>query len=512
MTVGGTLAVTGATTLSSTLGVTGATTFTGAVTANSSTALKGAVNIYGSEPYVNFHYNNGSSYTSRIIEDSSGTLTISNNLTVSNTLSAPSITATDISATNIRWTKAEEITVADLGGTFIVAPTIYFTENATSVTVSAISGNTVTMTIVCDAINSDTLGGHTWTQYSKVKLSGAIGGCVLGSSDGYLSAKLNTTAKTANVVATIENASKLTAGTTYNGSNVQNLAMMMYAVGNGSQQNTFKVGMILTSYGDNYRSYLDIYGGVTSNAPVTRIGNLGGLTYKDEQLDNQWGLLTTNGYFTGVINAEGGTIGGFTIGDTTLSNGTFATSGGVYMSTGKTATSTEKIGGSAGSLTWAFTSGAKFGVTTDGALYASSATISGKITASTGTIGGITAHSSYGLYTNSKTSATSTKTGFLIAKGGAIYLGAYDSTTGVCPFQVTNTGVLNAVNAILGNPKGYHSTVSGTAFEVYSGEAASTKVASFGSTATIGDMNSGVGFQITATGNDAGMKFNHNGT
>lgn len=73
-------------------------------------------------------------------------------------------------------------------------------------------------------------------------------------------------------------------------------------------------------------------------------------------------------------------------------------------------------------------------MTNTGTLYANAAVISGNITATSGTIGGVTANSSYGLYTNSKTSATSTNTGFLISKNGAIYLGAYNSTNGACPF------------------------------------------------------------------------------
>lgn len=229
LTVNGTTTLKGATTINNTMVVSKAATFNGSI------ITKSGVELYYSTPFIDFHFGNSSTdYTSRIIESVSGTLRVENNLTVFNKLSAPEIVATNISTENLRWAKLEEITVADLGGTFIVAPTIFFTEGSTSVHIDSISGKTVTMTITCAAITSDTLGGHTWSQYSKVKLSGMIGGCVLGSSDGYLSAKLNTTAKTANVVATIENASLLSSETTYSGADVKNLAMMMYAVGNGS--------------------------------------------------------------------------------------------------------------------------------------------------------------------------------------------------------------------------------------------------------------------------------------
>ncbi len=70
--------------------------------------------------------------------------------------------------------------------------------------------------------------------------------------------------------------------------------------------------------------------------------------------------------------------------------------------------------------------------------------ISGKITASSGSIGGINVNSSYGIYTGAKTSATSTESGFLISKDGAIYLGAYSSTAASCPFQVSSAGAMTA--------------------------------------------------------------------
>ena len=72
--------------------------------------------------------------------------------------------------------------------------------------------------------------------------------------------------------------------------------------------------------------------------------------------------------------------------------------------------------------------------------------VTGKITATSGATGGINVSSTVGLYTGTKTSATSTETGFLISKDGAIYLGAYSSTTGSCPFQVTSAGAMTATS------------------------------------------------------------------
>ncbi len=67
LSLSGTLAVTGAATLSSTLAVTGASTFTGILTANNQIVGKNGIELYGSTPYIDFHYNNSTAdYTSRI--------------------------------------------------------------------------------------------------------------------------------------------------------------------------------------------------------------------------------------------------------------------------------------------------------------------------------------------------------------------------------------------------------------------------------------------------------------
>ena len=185
--------------------------------------------------------------------------------------------------------------------------------------------------------------------------------------------------------------------------------------------------MVLTSYGDNYRSYLDIYGG-TSNQSVARIGNLGGLTFNGKTLENQWGILTSNGYFDGTIISNEGQIGGWTIDADKLYNGTdsmTSTAVGTYIGAGSSA---------ANSGIRNYASATQYVNITGGKITALGADIRGVITATSGTIGGVTANSSYGLYTNSKTSATSTNTGFLISKDGAIYLGAYNSTNKACPF------------------------------------------------------------------------------
>ena len=67
----------------------------------------------------------------------------------------------------------------------------------------------------------------------------------------------------------------------------------------------------------------------------------------------------------------------------------------------KLTTENKAIGGSSAISGWCFTAGSKFGVTTSGDLYASNANISGKVNATSGTIGGFNITDS-SLYTGLK--------------------------------------------------------------------------------------------------------------
>ena len=101
----------------------------------------------------------------------------------------------------------------------------------------------------------------------------------------------------------------------------------------------------------------------------------------------------SNGVFRGTIVASGGTIGGFTISSTALYAGTGATR--IQLDT----TSGIHLGATA------FAS-APFGVSLDGALTATNATITGSISATTGSIGGF-----------SIGATTITSTGLLLTSG-----------------------------------------------------------------------------------------------
>lgn len=184
----------------------------------------------------------------------------------------------------------------------------------------------------------------------------------------------------------------------------------------------------------------------------------------------------------------------FTIGATT------GTNGHAYIYNG-----TQSMGDTSNNGIYLGTDGinlgaGKFKVTTAGALTATSATITGNITGESGTIGGVTINKDYGMYTNSKTSATSTRTGFLISKDGAIYLGAYSSTYGNCPFQVTSDGAMSvrsgniagwsiSTASITGNKTGIAKTTNDADIAFWAGNA----------TASSGKFKVTQGGKLTAT-------------
>lgn len=192
--------------------------------------------------------------------------------------------------------------------------------------------------------------------------------------------------------------------------------------------------------------------------PVIEGGGYGEDNTKGLQInlsENNPGIKFGNGNFSidknGYLTAKKGYIGngelGFTIGEKAIVNGDISNvstnKSGVYIgvdginiSGGTPATTSYITKGSVNignKLIW---NGSI--LTVDGKI------TSGDLLATSGTIGGITLNSNYGLYTNNKTTANSTNSGFLIQKDGNIYLGKYNPTIGKCPFQVTNTGALYA--------------------------------------------------------------------
>lgn len=166
----------------------------------------------------------------------------------------------------------------------------------------------------------------------------------------------------------------------------------------------------------------------------------------------------------GVMTATSGTIGGWTIGSTSLTD----TAGLVGMSSA--VTGGDDIRFFAGNATPA---SAPFRVTESGSLFASNATISGAITATSGTIGGFTISS------NSLTAGSSTSKIALDTTSG-IYLG--DDTFAGAPFSVSLGGSLSATSGVIG---GF--TIGATA--LYGGVIKTGITVGMGSTGVIMDTN-----------------------
>lgn len=109
--------------------------------------------------------------------------------------------------------------------------------------------------------------------------------------------------------------------------------------------------------------------------------NLGSAKIADNTTDT-W-RLTVGSHFgvtnTGAVYATSGKIGGWAIGATSLTSGTWGENNSVMLCIGTSGS--KSIGGSDSISGWVISAGSTFGVTKAGDLYASQATVSGKITA-----------------------------------------------------------------------------------------------------------------------------------
>lgn len=167
-----------------------------------------------------------------------------------------------------------------------------------------------------------------------------------------------------------------------------------------------------------------------------RLGNLAGISGA-----SGYGLWTDNGFFTGTINANAGNIAGWNIAPTKLYSEDVAAYSGVGMATYQDADQ------------WAFWAGsnvpanAEFRVNKWGGLYATSATITGTVTANTltansgGSIAGWTISSGH-LY-----SGTGSNQAGMQPATYPFYAGS--DTPSAAPFRVTPAGALTATSATI---------------------------------------------------------------
>lgn len=384
---------------------------------------------------VKFKVNN-SSLASYVPSTFSAQTTFNGGLIASSANISEEICNTLIVKDELRSAKWNIDNITNLGSTFYVSPCIIFTNP--SVYVNSISGTTVVLTITDNSITSSTIGGATWTNGSKVKLMGRIGNSALGTINGVLKRDLNSsTAKTAYISLDFPNTNliKFSAGATYSGSNVGDLKMMMYEVNknvNGTTKNR-PIGILLSSYGENKKPCIDIYNGdIEDGSPVARMGYLNGLPSVNGVSPTGYGFYAAgNAYFSGTLVSSSGKIGGFSLSENSIQNGAFGQSGSVLICTGTN--SSASIGGSNSINGWTFTAGSKFGVTKNGAMYATS-----------GKIGGFNIDSTY-LQSSDKTVGLSAS-----ASDWAFWAGGAGTDT--AKFRVNHAGKLWASNAtIAGN-------------------------------------------------------------
>ena len=177
---------------------------------------------------MDFHYDNSSSdYTSRILESSSGTIKILNNLLVNSALSAPTLNSNNVTvANNLRASHYDLQTVAQLGGAFYVSPTLTFPSQTTSQLVVTKNNDVLTLAITDSSITSAELSGIAWTQNSAVKVSGTINGVATGTMDGTIDS-VNLSSHVLTVSVSGSNSSAVSAGT-YTTSQFSDLSIMVY--------------------------------------------------------------------------------------------------------------------------------------------------------------------------------------------------------------------------------------------------------------------------------------------
>ena len=423
----GTLTTSGAATFSSTTTFSGASTHSSNLTVNGTTSLKGT----------------GISGTLNVSGDTTLATTSATDLTVSNNAK---VNKTLIVEEEIRSPKWIIDNIANLGGEFIVAPTII--ANTASVQIAkAGSDEKRIITVTDNSITSDVFGGISWSIDSIVKISGTLGDVVLSSVNGTMTEKLNTSSKVLKVkVASTDLNGIPPDTTTYSvaGGTIKNLHIMMYKVGG-----KVPVGIYLTSYGNSieHYPYLEVYSGTTtgtSYSPTVRLGYLpelkddnGATLTVNNKTPTGWGLYTSNGYFSGTIVSNSGKIGGWEIGTASLYNGTTSmndTNAGLYF--GSNGEENPKWG------IRSYNNDNQFVNIIDGIITAKAVDLSGKITATSGKIGKFDITNTY-LWTGSSSNAT------CAGMGGNQAFWAGHTSSDSAPFRVAYNGAFVATSATI---------------------------------------------------------------
>lgn len=533
--------------------------------------------------YGNSRFLNGSKFNTINAESIGAEQGIFNKL-IATTLDAKEATVDNLTAQNATvvglldvqgelhtnaWTNAN---IANIGGSFYISPTVEPTDGTTTISITRNSATSWTVsasgTFATDFIKSGTAtSGVAWPKNSLVLITGdvVIGDMIypLGTLKGTLNAQVTATAASTSKTITI------TGVTDAQNNNAPSVLQELYELNNNANISnaTFKkgkislyklgsnpIGILMTSMGTDSNSLIDIYGGVSTN-PNVRIGHLGALSSYTDSADNirqpsGWGIYTDNGFFKGVIVADSGSIGHFTIdanaiysgshsaynsnnagifigrpnsdssdyyiaggprdGSTTnplwylksdgsakigamtlssagvlavpaanisgtltasqvdvsgiitagsivtntLTGGTFNTTDYIRVST--QASSSLTIGTSGAKTDWRIIAGKTFGVDKAGNLYATSANITGTITATSGTIGGYSLTANY-------LQATDGTTGLSVADNSTTASWAFwagGNTSSAANFRVDHSGNLYAKSATISGTSTIADTVT----------------------------------------------------
>lgn len=375
--------------------------------------------------------------------------TISSNLIsfVKNGNTLPKIDGADATAilneltvlSTLRAKEYELDHVQNLGGTFMVSPSFICTEGSTSVTVSAISDSEVTFVIKDNATLTKTeIATASWVLNSQIKLSGKIGNAILANATGTITKSVDTNNHTITVKVDVGSSTvgNFTVNTTYSDSQVSKLALMMFRNASG-----YRLGIYLESYSsENKKPVINIFDG-SGTDPKVVLGKLDGTPKVNNVSPTGYGLYSDNAFLKGTIIATSGTIGGFTLSTNSIQNGALGQDGSVMMSLGSN--NSASIGDSGNINGWTFTAGSKFGVTKNGAMYATS-----------GKIGGFNIDSTY-LQSSDNTVGLSAS-----ASDWAFWAGGADIST--AKFRVNHAGQLWATSAtITGNITATSGTIGG---------------------------------------------------
>lgn len=345
-----------------------------------------------------------------------------------------------------KWTNTN---IANIGGVFYISPTVISTTatvviggSANSRTLTVSGGSFATTTV--PTWNGTSESTSAWVIGSRVMVTGSITynnvEYPLGTCTGYISGALSSTGFTVQQIYSeaLEDIFSIVGTASLVGSNIQ---ISMYEIGPGNNNNqsnnaSYKpVGILMTSYGMADKStHIDIYGGVNAKNtssktsgmadPNVRIGYLGGLdSYTDSAGNTRqptgWGIYTDNGFFKGVVVADSGSIGHFTIDSNSIYSGSHSAynsnNAGIFLGRPSSSSSDYYIAGGPQALWYLKSDGsAKIGAMTlssAGVLAVPAANISGTLTASQVDVSGIITTGS--IVTNTLTGGTFNTTDYI---------------------------------------------------------------------------------------------------